>query len=147
MLTAPGAVMVTPPLTLDGAGASPTVPYAVPIAPPERWDEKWRVHVFLKAASALPGHPTRPALSIAKHISRLLGGVWLAAGLAPGCSGERPEPAIVRDSAGVRIVEIAAPVWDEGSGWTLAAEPSLRLGAAEGNAAHRSSAGSAACSG
>jgi hypothetical protein len=91
--------------------------------------------VFLKAASALPGHPTRPALSIAKHISRLLGGVWLAAGLAPGCSGERPEPAIVRDSAGVRIVEIAAPVWDEGSAWTLAAEPSLRLGATEGNAA------------
>ena len=42
---------------------------------------------------------------------------------------------IVRDSAGVRIVENRAPAWTAGTGWRLADSPHLDLGALEGPAA------------
>lgn len=35
---------------------------------------------------------------------------------------------VVRDSAGVRIVESADPVWGEGEGWRVAEGPVLRMG-------------------
>jgi len=49
------------------------------------------------------------------------------------CSGEVPESnAVVRDSAGITIVENAAPVWPEGRGWRVADDPSLTIGVLEG---------------
>jgi hypothetical protein len=38
---------------------------------------------------------------------------------------------VVRDSAGVQIVEYGRDVWDIGSGWTVGSEPMLSLGAAD----------------
>jgi hypothetical protein len=42
---------------------------------------------------------------------------------------------VVRDSAGVRVVENRAPAWAPGTGWRLADSPHLDLGALEGPAA------------
>jgi hypothetical protein len=39
---------------------------------------------------------------------------------------------VTRDSAGIRIVENAAPVWKKGQEWRLSAEPTLEIGMAEG---------------
>jgi len=39
---------------------------------------------------------------------------------------------VVRDSAGITIVENAAPVWPESQGWRVADEPSLTIGVLEG---------------
>jgi hypothetical protein len=39
---------------------------------------------------------------------------------------------VVRDSAGIRIVENGTSVWGEGEGWTVAPEPSLVIGEVEG---------------
>jgi hypothetical protein len=46
------------------------------------------------------------------------------------CGGDAPASragSVVRDSAGVRIVESAAPSWAEGEGWRLAETPSLEI--------------------
>jgi hypothetical protein len=49
------------------------------------------------------------------------------------CGGDaRAAGPVVRDSAGVRIVENAAPAWKEGEGWRLAAEPALDVGMVDG---------------
>lgn len=66
----------------------------------------------------------------------------LAAVLLVGCDGESavPESSFVRDSAGVRIVENAAPAWAEGDRWIVGREPTFSLAASseEGDAAlHR----------
>lgn len=37
----------------------------------------------------------------------------------------------VQDSAGVRIVTSAAPLWDPGAGWTVVPEPSVAIGTAD----------------
>jgi len=39
---------------------------------------------------------------------------------------------VVRDSAGVRIVENSVPAWSEGTGWRLSAEPTLEIGMLDG---------------
>ena len=70
----------------------------------------------------------------------------LAPALATGCfpallaacgadeSAPRATAAVVeRDSAGIRIVETAAPAWEEpGAGWRVTAEPTLQIGVVEG---------------
>ena len=38
----------------------------------------------------------------------------------------------LRDSAGIQIAESAAPMWKEGEGWRIAAEPSLEIGVVDG---------------
>ena len=40
--------------------------------------------------------------------------------------------ALVRDSAGIQIVENTAPQWKEGQGWTLSAEPAMDIGLVDG---------------
>lgn len=62
-----------------------------------------------------------------------------AACLLAGCgdAGGRAESAAVRDSAGIRVVESAAPAWGEGEGWRLSPEPVLRVGVAEGDPAYQ----------
>ena len=44
-------------------------------------------------------------------------------------------PVLVRDSAGIRIIENAAPEWREGTGWTVEPEPWLDMGSADGDSA------------
>lgn len=59
--------------------------------------------------------------------SRTLAG--LAAGLLAACGTAAPPDAVAtRDSAGVRIVENARPVWRTASSWTIARAPSLEVG-------------------
>ena len=60
----------------------------------------------------------------------------LAVALA-GCARDAAAPVVsVRDSAGVEIVESAAPTWGPGEGWSVAAEPFLDLTATGHSAAH-----------
>ena len=59
--------------------------------------------------------------------------LWLA--VLGGCSGdtERSGPAsTMRDSAGIRILENFAPTLPAESAWTIASEPTLRIGTADG---------------
>lgn len=44
--------------------------------------------------------------------------------------------ALVRDSAGVRVVENVAPAWGAGEGWRLSDEPVLEIGLLEGEPAY-----------
>lgn len=55
-----------------------------------------------------------------------------------GCgAGDRADAFAVRDSAGIRIAESAAPAWPEGGGWRVAPEPAVRIGALEGDEAYQ----------
>lgn len=57
----------------------------------------------------------------------------LPLGVLAGCGGEAEDSgAIVRDSAGIRIVENRAPVWAPGEEWRLSAEPGVQIGMVEG---------------
>jgi hypothetical protein len=53
---------------------------------------------------------------------------------ALGCSGGEVQGpgSIVRDSAGVLIVESSSPLWNEGAGWQITDEPLLRIGVEDG---------------
>ena len=55
---------------------------------------------------------------------------------ATACDQAQPPPetptVVVRDSAGIQIVENLAPEWDEGSQWTVAAEPAVVIGGYRG---------------
>jgi hypothetical protein len=55
-----------------------------------------------------------------------------------GCAeGTPPAPTfVVRDSAGIEIVESAEPVWREGAAWTLSPEPVLDVGRTDGEASY-----------
>jgi hypothetical protein len=64
-------------------------------------------------------------------------GIGLLPALA-ACGGDaRAAGPVVRDSAGVRIVENSAPAWKEGEGWRLAAEPALDIGMLDGPAQYQ----------
>ncbi len=52
--------------------------------------------------------------------------------LACGDPGHGDGDFVVRDSAGITIVENHAAAWTDGNAWTLAADPSLSIGALEG---------------
>lgn len=52
-----------------------------------------------------------------------------------GCAGESGPGLVVLDSAGVEIVEVNAAEWPAGDGWSIDAEPMLRLGVASGDPA------------
>jgi hypothetical protein len=49
-------------------------------------------------------------------------------------TGARPNAAIIRDSAGVKIVENARPAWGGASAWHVAAAPTVTIGEVEGDA-------------
>lgn len=63
------------------------------------------------------------------------------AGILPllaACGGDaRAAGPVVRDSAGVRIVENTRPAWAEGQGWRVAPEPEVDIGVADGDAAYQ----------
>ncbi len=51
---------------------------------------------------------------------------------------EREAPAsLIRDSAGLQIVESFRPAWAAGEGWKVGGEPLLRIGVVEGEAAYQ----------
>lgn len=62
-----------------------------------------------------------------------------AALLLAACgAGDRAADGVaVRDSAGVVVVESAAPAWGRSSPWRVAPEPSVEIGAVEGDAAYQ----------
>jgi len=60
----------------------------------------------------------------------------LAFPVACGAGDRRSSSVIVRDSAGMRIVESTAPAWTAGSRWRLSGTPIVRIGAAEDDEAH-----------
>jgi hypothetical protein len=67
--------------------------------------------------------------------SRVLAGLIAVAVVAAvyGCGGgEGGAPVVVRDSAGVQIVENLRPAWPSESGWTLSEDPSLQIGVTDG---------------
>lgn len=53
----------------------------------------------------------------------------------PACAGEAPpnSTAVVRDSAGIRIVENSSPSWEAGRAWQLGQQPEVSIGVAEGD--------------
>lgn len=60
-----------------------------------------------------------------------VGAAFLLQSAALGCSsgGGSGAGVVVRDSAGVQIVESMAPQWKEGDAWVVEPEPSLEIGA------------------
>ena len=58
----------------------------------------------------------------------------LALPLLGGCGSEADAVAgaVIRDSAGIQIVDNRDPLWSEGEGWRLSPEPVLRIGELEG---------------
>lgn len=85
--------------------------------------------LFSKAILAVPS--TRIAITTLAIVTVAIVTVALAACAA----GELGDEAgvVVRDSAGVRIVESHRPRWGEGEGWVVEAVPSLQLGVVEGD--------------
>lgn len=67
-------------------------------------------------------------------VSRFRWVAVLAAPLLAACGGDaRAAGPVVRDSAGVRIVENSAPAWGEDEGWRVAAGPRVDIGLADGD--------------
>ncbi len=61
-----------------------------------------------------------------------------AVGLAACGAGDRGATGpVVRDSAGIAIVENAAPAWEEAEAWRVAAEPEVEIGVLEGEPAYQ----------
>jgi hypothetical protein len=69
-------------------------------------------------------------MSYTKAISALA-----VAAIICGCAGEGPDrnSFTTRDSAGIHIVENAAPVWGEGEAWRLSEQPLVDIGGLEGD--------------
>lgn len=56
------------------------------------------------------------------------------------CGGDLPErvaETVVRDSAGITIVESTKPVWTEESNWRLSQEPIVTMGSLDGPEEHQ----------
>ena len=58
----------------------------------------------------------------------------VAALMSVGCDSASPPPSTftVRDSAGIQIAESTAPLWEEGSGWSIAPRPIVSVGVVDG---------------
>lgn len=83
-----------------------------------------------------PGRHPAATLRPARHTAPTLA---LAFALATACGGEgggRPA-VVVRDSAGVHIVESTAPAWPDRHAWQVAPEPTVRIGVVEGDSAYQ----------
>lgn len=77
-------------------------------------------------------------MSTAHEIPRLNRAAFLLLPLLAACgdaaAGDSAGGVVVRDSAGIEIVENAAQSWGEAEGWRLSTEPLLQIGRAEGDA-------------
>lgn len=89
----------------------------------------------------IPGARRAPGTQAVGSVNK--SGVFLLLVLA-SCSPESAEsdrsPVVVRDSAGVTIVENHAPARAPGGGWRLGPEPELAIGTLDGSPAHTFSA-------
>jgi hypothetical protein len=56
---------------------------------------------------------------------------------ACGGDGAGPSGAVIRDSAGIQIVENTVPLWPEGKGWQLSENPVLTIGELEGDPSYQ----------
>lgn len=66
-----------------------------------------------------------------RNLAACFGAMLLVSGCGEG--GGTKDSVVVRDSAGIQIVEnTGAGAWDEGDGWRLSEQPTLRIGQAEG---------------
>lgn len=92
------------------------------------------------------GHlPADPAAALAnasgevRRLARKRRGVAAFALFSLACAAgdERGPASIVRDSAGVVIVENARAAWEEGAGWSIDPEPLVRIGVVEGEPAYQ----------
>lgn len=64
--------------------------------------------------------------------------ILLAFALSACGAGERAATGhVVRDSAGIAIIENASPVWTEATRWRVAAEPEVEIGVLEGEEAYQ----------
>ncbi len=85
------------------------------------------------AGVRLPDPPTTSVVTSHAYRHLIVAAALLPALAACGDSGAPPAgTAIVRDSAGVTIVESFAPAWDEDDAWQLSAKPLLEIGATDG---------------
>jgi hypothetical protein len=66
------------------------------------------------------------------RISIALAVASLVLSAACGFDGRAGSQVVVRDSAGIEIVENVSPTWAEGEGWRLSDEPVLTIGVVEG---------------
>jgi len=84
-----------------------------------------RVRFFTEAGADVPMWTTRVCTGPSPFLLSIL--------LISGCASENARTGpIVRDSAGVTIVENAAPRWADGEGWRLSPEPTLDIGVMDG---------------
>src|SRR5688500_14863048 len=81
--------------------------------------------------------PIRRPLTRIRFRRPLAVAVLAVAPAACGRDGGVEGGAAVRDSAGVRIVENAAPAWTEAQAWRVEAAPALDIGTAEGEGAYQ----------
>ena len=66
--------------------------------------------------------------------NQLFAGMCVLLGTLAACGGDaRAAGPVVRDSAGIQIVQNEAPAWKEGQEWRVSAEPVLDLGVADGD--------------
>jgi hypothetical protein len=79
------------------------------------------------------GHTTRevPRRVPRRRETAVMAVAAVALAAACGRGHDGAANAIVRDSAGVRIVESRGPAWDEGQGWHLSPEPVVSIGAVD----------------
>ena len=68
-------------------------------------------------------------------MTRYLVAPFMVIAINVACAGDAGESRarVVRDSAGIRIVENRAPIWDEVTAWRLGTDPALDIGVAEGD--------------
>ncbi len=57
--------------------------------------------------------------------------------LLAGCGGGAPTPPLVRDSAGVAIIENFEPQWGRGNSWRLADTPVVDIGGPDADSVHK----------
>lgn len=77
-------------------------------------------------------------LSVVRLLVVLLSVVPLSVVLSSCGVGASDSPgSVVRDSAGIAIVENRVPAWEPGAEWRLSAEPSLRIGVTDGDPAYQ----------
>jgi hypothetical protein len=72
--------------------------------------------------------------STAVRAMKAIGALSYVGTAAFACGGaeETPHGAVVRDSAGIVIVESYSPQWRDGGGWSLSREPLVQIGSVEG---------------
>lgn len=103
-------------------------------SPADRHPPRWTVFDASLSASSPVWPDTRRKIMRDRGFSRGIAAVLLAVWTAACGAGERTGArAVVRDSAGIAIVENTSPLWREGEAWRLTDEPVIHIGVVEGD--------------